>query len=316
MNVTFDEFVSIINAFKENGTQCFTEIIRGLPGETLESFMAGLDRVIFESNVDTVYIYNCSMLENTDMKSPAFESYKLETVHSPIYFAHSSSGTDEITEYADLVISSSTFTRGDMEQMYLYSWYILAFQQLGILNYITKYLVRERGVSYREFFNLFESYCKNNPCSLFGQEYADTLKYIQDGYDGKGWNKVDPKLGPIIWPVDEATWLRVTMDKAGLRREIYEFLGELLTEELCDLIEFQLFTLMNRRNTDKLISLDLDQNWISYFATGAISKSPTRYSYQNKMTKFTDDFDWNTQAIWYGRRKMHYRARLEDIHVN
>jgi radical SAM superfamily enzyme YgiQ (UPF0313 family) len=316
INVGFDEFVKIIETFKKNGTQCFTEIIRGLPGETLESFRAGLDRIAFESNVDTLYIYNCSMLENTDMKSPVFESYKLETVHAPIYFAHSSSGMDEITEYADLVISSSTFTRDDMEQMYLYSWYILAFQQLGILSYITKYLVKERGISYQEFFKLFESHCKSNPDGLLGKEYARSLEYIRNGYDGKGWNQIDPALGPIVWPIDEATWLRVTIDKEKLRREIYELLGELLTDELSELIEFQLFTLMDRNNVDERITGKFETDWIKYLTLGTLDRTTVECSYLNKITEFTDDFDWNTKAVWYGRRKMNYRARLEDINVN
>lgn len=44
-SVSFDEFLNITNYFKNDGSQCFTEIIRGLPGETLNSFINGLNRM-------------------------------------------------------------------------------------------------------------------------------------------------------------------------------------------------------------------------------------------------------------------------------
>lgn len=147
LSATFDEFKGIVGQFKQWGAQTFTEIIRGLPGETLESFKAGLDKVVFESNVDTVYIYNCTVLENTELKARGFK-----TAHVPLYFTHTSVNAEDVTEYEDLILESDSFTRDDLEAMYLYSWYMLAFQQMGILNFVTRYLHRERGVEYAHFF--------------------------------------------------------------------------------------------------------------------------------------------------------------------
>ena len=297
VSVGFDEFKTIVDTFKQSGAQTFTELIRGLPGETLDSFKDGLNKIIFESNVDTVYIYNCTALENTQLKARGYP-----TVHSPLYFAHAS--PDPIAEYEDLLIASETFTQADLERMYLYSWYMLAFQHLGILNYITQYLKQEHDVPYELFWQRFQAYCQANTDSLFGREYWNASRYIADGYAGRGWTGV--------YPLDEATWLRVTQDQTELQQAMRELVAEDLIDIVEDLIRFQLFTLSHEDNPPVIIQ-QFDFDWKRYFTTGRLEQRAVTFAWDNKITQFTDSDDWNKQAIWYGRRKITYKVRLEDI---
>jgi hypothetical protein len=59
--------------------------------------------------------------------------------------------------------------------------------------------------------------------------------------------------------------------------------------------------------------MDFEVDWKKYFTTKLFNKKKVQYSYKNKIPNYTDDFDWNTKCIWYGRRKINYKIKLNDI---
>ncbi len=315
-SVTFPEFLHITDHFKKDNSQCYTEMIRGLPGETLDSFTDGLNRVIFQSNVDTVFIYNCSSYEATELNSGEFkEKYKVEIVKSPVFLSHASINKQDIIEYDYIITSSYSFTKEDLTQMYVYSWYMMVFQFFGITNYITEYLRNIHGIDYKSFYNHFVKYCENNPDSLFGKEYDIVVRHGVGGFNGNGWDHVDNNLGPINWPIEEASFLRLVQNKKLLNEELNNFLKSIINvnNNILDLIKFQTYTLSNKENTTKYVSGNFNIDWKTYFKNKIIKEAPVRYLHKNKIPTYTDNFDWNTQCIWYGRRKINYKATIDEL---
>ena len=171
------------------------------------------------------------------------------------------------------------------------------------MNYITQYLKQEHDVSYELFWQRFQAYCQVHTDSLFGREYWNASRYIADGYAGKGWAGV--------YPLDEATWLRITQDRDALKQAIRDLVtGDLV--DLDDLIDFQLFTLAHRDNPAFIVQ-QFDYDWKRYFTDGRLEQRAITFAWDNKITQYVDSDDWNKQAIWYGRRKITYKARLEDL---
>jgi len=104
-NIKFDTFSELASTFRKNGIPTYTELIMGMPGETLQSFKDGLDSIAM-TKVDTVFIYNCTVLPNAPMNVPEYrEKYKIKIVRSPIMLVHSSihnRGTHQ--EYEEIVV--------------------------------------------------------------------------------------------------------------------------------------------------------------------------------------------------------------------
>ena len=69
-NIKFDSFGELTTIFRENNIPTYTELIMGLPGETLETFKQGLENIA-HTKIDTVFIYHCSVLPNAPMNVPA-----------------------------------------------------------------------------------------------------------------------------------------------------------------------------------------------------------------------------------------------------
>ena len=103
-NIKFSKFSDLTTTFRANGIPTYTEIIIGLPGETLESFKHGLE-IIAQTKLDTVLIHNCSVLPNAPMNLPDYkEKYKIKVLNSPMYLGHSSIHKDPILENEEIII--------------------------------------------------------------------------------------------------------------------------------------------------------------------------------------------------------------------
>ena len=309
-NMKFDRFSNLSNQFREEGLPTYSEVIRGLPGETLESFKEGLEQLVGESKIDTIYIFHCIVLPNAPMNIPEYrEKYKLKTIRSPIYLGHSSINNRTIEEYENVVTSTSTATQEDIKQMYLYSWITLSMHSFGILEYVSRYYNKIHGMSYMKFYEEVLEFCKTEN-SIFSEEYEKVVKHSEIGYKGEGWNHYDPKLGDINWPIEEATWLRLASQKSRTLDGINLFLEYLETklgyatpkEILRDLAKFQLFLISTKENQNVTKSETFEYDWKEFFASSSeLRKIEKNYNYKNQLVE-KDDFEWNKKAIWYGRR--------------
>ena len=110
-NIKFDKFSELTDTFRKNGIPTYTELIMGMPGETLESWKAGLEILATDTKVGSIYIYNCGVFPNAPMNETAYKGFhKIKTIRSPIYLAHSSKNERGMPEYEDIVVSTSSFS--------------------------------------------------------------------------------------------------------------------------------------------------------------------------------------------------------------
>ena len=309
-NMKFDKFSNLSNQFRQQGLPTYSEFIRGLPGETLETFKRGLEQLIGESKIDTIYIFHCIILPNAPMNIPEYrEKYKIKTVRSPIYLGHSSVNNRTMEEYENVVISTSSATEEDIQEMYLYSWVILSMHGFGILEYVSRYYKKAHGISFMKFYEEFIEFCKTEK-SIFSEEYEKVIEHRDKGYQGKGWNHYDPNLGDIFWPIEEAAWLRLTSQKKRTLDGINSLLDYLEKklgytthkEILQDLVKFQLFLISTKEDQDVIKSENFDYDWKGFFDNSSeLKQTKKSYNYKNQVIE-KDDFEWNKRAIWYGRR--------------
>ena len=85
-NIKFSSFGDLAATFRENNIPTYTELIMGLPGETLETFKEGLENIA-HTKIDTVFIYHCSVLPNAPMNDPEYrKKYGIKLVKSPMLY--------------------------------------------------------------------------------------------------------------------------------------------------------------------------------------------------------------------------------------
>ena len=326
-NIKFDKFSSLLQQFRSQKIENYTEIIMGLPGETLQSFKNGLEQLMELFPRPVISIYNCGVFVNAPMNQPSYiEAHGIQVIKSPIYLEHSSIyNRGKIPEYDNITISANTFSTDDLKKMFIYRWATLAFHSFGILEYISKFYCEVYKIKYIPFYEHFTDYCEVTN-GLFNNEFKILNDYIRVGYQGGGWNHYDPNLAPIYWPIEEATWLRCVSDSAKLENEVLSFLRWLEKKLgyktdinlLEDLVRFQVFLLstMDHKESYKVKTFSYD--WKEFFSQreGAQIIDPSMisktFSWQNKVT-LSDKVEWCYKVMWIGRKQGKYKCHLETL---
>ena len=326
-NIKFDKFSSLLQQFRSHKIENYTEIIMGLPGETLQSFKNGLEQLMELFPRPVISIYNCGVFVNAPMNRPDYiEAHGIKVIKSPIYLEHSSiHNRGKIPEFDNITISANTFSSDDLRKMFIYRWTTLAFHSFGILEYIAKFYHDRYKIKYISFYEYFVNYCEDTN-GLFSNEFRILNDYITVGYQGGGWNHYDPNLAPIYWPIEEATWLRCVSNSSQLRKEVLGFLVWLEEKLDCDtemlmledLVRFQIFILSVMDHMETIKTETFKHDWKRYFLKkgqiqsiepAMISKT---YSWKNKVT-INDRTEWCYKTMWIGRKQGNYKCHLESL---
>jgi len=320
-NIKFDAFSELTETFRNNKIPTYTELIMGLPGETLDTFKDGLENIA-QTKIDTVFIYNCTILPNAPMNVPEYrEKYKIQSVLSPIMLVHSSiHNRGNHQEYEEIVTATNTCSLDELKETYLYSWCYLTLQSLGILEHVTNFYNNSFNLGYIKFFEIFLEFCSAKK-SVFSEEFDRIIEFRNNGYAGKGWDEYDPKIGEIIWPIEEASWLRISFNEQKLLTSIgllLEFLENKLNlrnskKLLDDLAKFQVFMLTTRDNKNKIKTQNFDFDWKNYFMNNCkLTEKNVVYSYDNLVIE-SNPIKWSYKTIWYGRRSKDYKCGISIL---
>ena len=255
-NLPFVRFSDLTRQFNAAQLPTYTEIIRGLPGETLESFKAGISTLVADSYIDTIYIYNCGILPNAPMADPEYRRrYDIKAIRSPIFLAHSTRGAT-VPEYEDVVIETSSMLLADMKLAHFFSWAILVGESLGLLK-ILRISFGDDATHVQDFYDRFLEFCQGTH-ELFGDEFIKVQTYVENGFSGLGWDHYDAQLGEISWPIEEASWLRL-VESSLLPQALRALCRYLALDE--SVIDLQLQILVRRSETTSVIDWAREVMW-------------------------------------------------------
>ena len=329
-NIKFDKFSELVQKFRNKKIENYTEIIMGLPKETVETYKNGLEQLMELFPRPMVYVYNCGMFVNAPMNDPRYvDKYDIKTIRSPIYLWHSSvHNRGEYQEWEDIVVGTNSFDLDGLKQMFLYGWVTQTFHCMGILEYISKFYKQVYDLNYMDFYESFVEFAKICEDSLFHTEYQTLVGYMNKGYSGGGWDHHDPDLASILWPIEEAAWLRCVTDSNNLTSQIVRFIDFLEDQKrfktkkdiLTDLIGFQVFLLMVMDRKEKIKSYNPKYDWQDFFVSDEKDIKKLKifngtYFYENKIQE-EDKEKWCFQAAWIGRSQGHYKCHPEFLYKN
>jgi len=129
----------------------YTEVILGLPGETLDSWKNNFWE-LFNAGAHTgLNIFQAQLLENAEMNLAQTESFSM-TYQTVYDYMSGSYDEDPVKEGVKVVTSTSTLSFEEMLDAQVFSWYLNTFHVNGLTNYISRYLNKNNIKSYKEFY--------------------------------------------------------------------------------------------------------------------------------------------------------------------
>ena len=153
-NIKVEAFKDLQKQYNEAGIPTYTEIILGLPSETYQSFVDGLESAIRLIKDNQMFIYHCQILPNTLLADPEYqEKYGIQTVKLPLSEVHVTARQDDfIQEFDEIIIKTNTMTTEEWVECTVLSWVVQLFHSLKIGNHIVDWIVNTYNVNYMDIY--------------------------------------------------------------------------------------------------------------------------------------------------------------------
>ena len=232
-NIKMDTYRSLQSKFADSGIPTWTELIVGLPGETYDSFVAGIEEVL-NSELKSLYLYWLEAFPNTDMGDPDYQAkfgIKLRTSDiKPIHCATISN--DKVMENVPIVVETASMPHDQWRRTWKLAWLLMAVHSLGASSFVLHFLRRQFDIPYTDFVQfLVDEAGDILPNSLVSEELNYYNTRLDDIYDGAGWGVEYEKYGDLYWFTEDCSFLRFSADKDRFFQELEELLGIFLDKK-------------------------------------------------------------------------------------
>ena len=153
----------------------YTEVILGLPGETVEGWKEGFWKIFRAGNHTGINIFQAQLLENAEMNLLQRRMWKIESV--PVY-DYILGGDADVEECVEVVIATKDIPRESMLDTMTWNCFIQTFHINGLTTYIARYLAKAHNIDYSEFYDALFVWMQKDP--WFNEQFNDTRSYFEN----------------------------------------------------------------------------------------------------------------------------------------
>lgn len=323
-NIKLSTYLELRREAGKRNMPTYCDLIVGLPGETYDSFLDGLDRLMSLGQHDNVHVYTCTLLVGSAMADPAYQAeHGLVTVENPILERHMRADAirdTSIPEYERVVVATRTMPEESWIETNTATVLVnvLHYQKVG--HFIAIYLHREHGVRYRDF---YEHLVRRATGSEAFPRLAAVLEFTRAYYrslaEGRAERLTFPEFGNVVWPIEEAAFLLASKDFDALFEELGALVLELgraneLTLDaalLSELVDYQR-ALVPRPSGPVTPELALRHDWPAYFQA-ALGEEPARLRAADVRLRVLDQHQAGGDVATYARKVAWYARSSTDI---
>ena len=281
-NMKVNKFSELMELGQKYETSTYTDMILGMPLETLETWKDGLNELLEVGQHQAIDIWFTQLLPNSELSQPeSREKYGITHVSAENY-TNMYNVEDQHAEIMDLINGTSTMSTEEMVKAYAYGWLITQFHIPGYSQLLAKYARNVMNVPYRVFYDELWERVKNddifspvlNDLNDTVYHYLKTGKIISDDPSKKGHSLLHYNSKLIYDNKDRIMELAM---------KFFDYLPD-------DIIEMQKYYVVSPGQLEQiniLSSLNIE-NW---------THTPTKYLIETKIP-YDDNFDF-----WHNRRR-------------
>ena len=272
-NLHVKDIAGHVNLAKKYNVNLYTDLIIGMPEETVDSWKDGIDLLMENGQHFSVDSWFCQVFENAELGSEfSRKTYGIKTVRAEDYMSFCNDEFDDTKEYIELIRATDTMTEDDFFDAHMFSWITIKFHYVGYTQILSKYCRHVLGMSYRKFYDLLYDYTMNDS-GFLGIEFREYLKAIRE-YFATGKVPKNHSSGHglgVGMPND-------TLSKFENKERILDFVKK-FADEVLD-IDDDVFDIQKKFMYDP----DVDYPCVSTlpFDLDTWDKKDTRYSIENE----------------------------------
>lgn len=307
-NMSVEGFAAQLERYRKKNMFTYTDIILGLPGETLDSFCKGLFDVIEAGQHYSININRLEFLPNTALYTKEnVEKYKIKTIRSFLCQNHSRIVEDErFGSRSELVVETGTMSKADWREAIRISVCAQSFHCMGLLRFVALYLRRAKNVSYYDFFVGLYRWIESKSKDI--KKILDTVcRSIDTFLAGKGnLSFSDRRFGDIYWSFEEGLFLSCAAELNKFYDDAVKYIETYFDDKklMNDLLLYQKSFVTLPSCDERIIGFGYD--WCGYFEDifNLTLKEPEKKKTAVRFAQSETDnwIDYARQIVWYGKR--------------
>ncbi len=308
VNISKEQYANQIARYRNSGISTYTELILGLPGETLDTFCHGLCEILELGQHSSVSAYYCELLPNSTLASPEFmEKYKIKIVTTSLNQYHCESMDDVLSGASSIVVGTDTMSVDDWIKANEFSTCVQSFHHFGIMQCIAMYIRKELNISYYDFYKSLHKFIEEEStfCKPLFEMVSSTLENFVDGKGGLVYQ--NDIFGKITYPLEEAVFLHCLYDSADFYDEMRTFVKRYIKDEemLDELFRYQMSVVLRPLHNN--YAVPFSYKFRDYF-DAILCNSYSPLEKENVIYNFSTPFDtkdwieYAKEIIWFGRR--------------
>jgi len=153
-NLNMNDMTEIFSLSKKHKVKPYSEFILGLPNETIDSWKQGLTDILEYGQHQSIEFTFCQLLKNSELSSQqSRKNFKIKTILAKDYLSTSKNKKEEIPEFIELIIGTSTMSFDDIVEGYMYAWMIVQFHIGGYSQILARESRLHNNIPYKDFYN-------------------------------------------------------------------------------------------------------------------------------------------------------------------
>lgn len=328
-NITLTRTKELRKQYVANNMSSYTDLLIGIPGETVQSFMNGIEDVVSYGEHDQIQIYPIRILPNTDMARPEYiAQHKIQTVWVPLLTKHGAvTDDDPVPEMEEIIVETSTMARDDWKRMIEITWFTQSFFCLKSAYFICLFLNLHLGIRIMDFAAFFlERIRKGETFELLNGEIKRLDRFLDSFLQGNpGVDTSDLDLPAVKWPIEEVTFIALVLSRQEFYGELRTIVDEFIASRgiVCDskLLD-QVFAYQRARvvNPAGPYEAELCFDWnLPGFFEAAIRLEPAPLDWEKVTMRVEENFKYDNLQdfarfhVWYGRqgKPFYYQCSYE-----
>jgi len=316
-NMKINNFKELITTYRKAEIPTYTELIIGLPGETLETFIDGIDLLLTSGQHDSLSIYHAMLLTNAEMNSPEYR--KLHGIQSqvvPLLLLHGTVEDEDLIEYYEVVTGTASMPTAKWVDCSIFAWSIQAFHCLNLTQAISVVLKDQFKVEYKDFYTNLFAFLEQSDSEV-GLIFQEMRQIALDVANGIGsFDFKDRNFGNIMWPVEEILFLKLI--NSDIWVQIEKFLrsnyASVPQDLIPELISFQRVFVKQPR-MESSTKFEFEYDLFDYVSNLLLNnevplKKRSNVLHVEDHVEFSNLQDFAREVVWYGRKGSSLRSRL------
>lgn len=307
-NMSANQFASELSKYRKHNINTYTDIMLGLPEETLESFCKGLFEVIEAGQHYSITIHRCEVFPNTPIYTDEImEKYKIKTVSSQLCQKHSIADKNlDFSSRSCIIVGTSTMTTQEWYTAERISFCAQSFHSMGLLRFFAVYLRKAKNISYYDFYMNLYKWIESESAVVKRLLDHTCEKFIPFLEGRSNLYFTDERFGNLYWGFEEALYLCSAAEIDAFYDDIKNYLLRYFDDEALfdDLMQYQKEMIPQPSQAEKTIKTLYD--WHEYFRLIFDSEvtCPEKKKTSLRIAESETDnwFDFARIVAWYGRR--------------